>query len=100
MKCRICDKTSWQILWGIRGVLNLLFEDMPIWGGNGFFSGHPAKEVLKGVPPDKSVGVWPSVQEKTTSTGNFGKSPRDAHEDHQGSTDVYLLKRTIELEID
>ena len=40
-----------------------------------FFSGHPAKEVPKGIPPDKSVGAWPSVQEKTAETGNFGTSP-------------------------
>ena len=32
--------------------------------------------VPKGVPPDKSVDAWPSVQEKTTGTGNFGMSPR------------------------
>ena len=32
--------------------------------------------VPKGVPPDKSVGAWPSVQEKTTGIGNYvGKSP-------------------------
>ena len=31
--------------------------------------------VPKGVPPDKSVGAWPSVQEKTTGIGNVGKSP-------------------------
>ena len=40
-----------------------------------FFSGHPANEVPKGVPPDKSVGAWPSVQEKTKGIGNVGKSP-------------------------
>ena len=37
--------------------------------------------VLKGVPPDKSVGTWPSVQEKTTGTGNVGKSPRGGTND-------------------
>ena len=31
--------------------------------------------VPKGDPPDKSVGAWPSVQEKTTGIGNVGKSP-------------------------
>ena len=41
-----------------------------------FFSRHPAKEVPKGIPPDESVGAWPSVQEKTAETGNFGTSPR------------------------
>jgi hypothetical protein len=41
-----------------------------------FFSWDPGKKVLEGVPPDKSVGAWPSVQEKTTDTGNVGMSPR------------------------
>ena len=40
-----------------------------------FLSGDRRKEVPKGVPPDKSVGAWPSVQEKTTGIGNVGKSP-------------------------
>ena len=31
--------------------------------------------VPKDVPPDKSVGARPSVQEKTTGIGNVGKSP-------------------------
>ena len=35
----------------------------------------PAGVVPKGVPPDKRVGAWPSVQEKTTGIGNVGKSP-------------------------
>ena len=35
----------------------------------------PAGVVPKGVPPDKSVGACPSVQEKTTGIGNVGKSP-------------------------
>ena len=34
----------------------------------------PAGVVPKGVPPDKSVGAWPSVQEKTIGIGNVGKS--------------------------
>ena len=29
--------------------------------------------VLKAVPPDKSVGAWPSVQEKTAGAENVGK---------------------------
>ena len=40
-----------------------------------FFLRDPAGVVPKGVPPDKSVGAWPSVQEKTTGVGNVGKSP-------------------------
>ena len=49
-----------------------------------FFSGDPGKEVLKGVPPDKSVGARPSVQEQTTGTGNVGMSPRSGtNEEHQ-----------------
>ena len=39
-----------------------------------FFSRDRGKEVPKRVPPDKSAGAWPSVQENTTGTGNFGKS--------------------------
>ena len=46
----------------------------------GMFSRDPARLVPKGVPPDKSVGAWPSVQEKmlsnTTGTGNVGISLR------------------------
>ena len=40
-----------------------------------FFSENTGGCVLKGVPPDKSVGAWPSVQEKTTDIGNVGQSP-------------------------
>ena len=44
----------------------------------------PARLVPQGVPPDKSVGAWPSVQEKTTGTGNVGKPPRSGtNDDHQ-----------------
>ena len=35
----------------------------------------PAGVVPKGVPPDKSAGACPSVQENTTGKGNVGKSP-------------------------
>ena len=35
----------------------------------------PVGVVPKGVPPDKRVGAWPLVQEKTTGIGNVGKSP-------------------------
>ena len=49
-----------------------------------FFEG-PGKEVPKAVPPDKSVGAWPSVQEKTTGAENVGKSPRGrTNDDHPG----------------
>ena len=40
-----------------------------------FFSRDRGKEVPKRVPPDKSAGAWPSVQENTTGKGNVGKSP-------------------------
>ena len=49
-----------------------------------FFEG-PGKEVPKAVPPDKSVGAWPSVQEKTTGTENVRKSLcGGTTDDHQG----------------
>ena len=44
-------------------------------GSMEFFLRDPAELVPKGVPPDTSVGAWPSVQEKTTGIGNVGKSP-------------------------
>ena len=56
-----------------------------------FFSGDPRKEVLKGVPPDKSVGAWPSVQEKTTGTGNVGKSPRGGTNVDDQSLKVHVI---------
>ena len=40
-----------------------------------FFLRGPARLVPKEVPPDKSVGAWSSVLEKTTGVGNVGKSP-------------------------
>ena len=40
--------------------------------------------VPKGVPPDKSVGAWPSVQEKTTGIGNVANSPcGGTNDEHQ-----------------
>ena len=40
--------------------------------------------VPKDVPPDKSVGARPSVQEKTTGIGNVGKSPcGGTNDEHQ-----------------
>ena len=45
----------------------------------------PGKEVPKAVPLDKSVGAWPSVQEKTTGAENVGKFPRGrTNDDHPG----------------
>ena len=53
-----------------------------------YFSEGSEKGVLKAVPPDKSVGAVPSVQEKTTGTGNVGKSPRGGtNDDHQGANE-------------
>jgi len=50
-----------------------------------FFSRDRGREVPKAVPPDKSVGAWPSVQEKTTGEKNVGKSLRGGtNDDHQG----------------
>ncbi len=45
--------------------------------------------VLKGVPPDKSVGAWPSVQEKITGTGNVGKSPGGGTNDNHSGLKVH-----------
>jgi hypothetical protein len=50
-----------------------------------FFSRDRGKVVPKAVPPDKSVGAWPSVQEKTTGAENVGKFPRGrTNDDHPG----------------
>ena len=50
-----------------------------------FFSRDRGKEVPKAVPPDKSVGAWPSVQEKTTGEENVRKSLcGGTTDDHQG----------------
>ena len=49
------------------------------------FSRDLGKEVPKAVPPDKSVGAWLSVQEKTTGEGNVRKSLcGGTTDDHQG----------------
>ena len=48
----------------------------------------PAGVVPKGVPPDKRVGAWPSVQEKTTGIGNVGKSPCGGTNDENQSLKV------------
>ena len=49
-----------------------------------FFSEGSGKRVLKGVPPDQSVGAWPSVQKKQTGTVNVGTTLRDGkNDDHQ-----------------
>ena len=50
-----------------------------------FFSRDRGKEVPKAVPPDKSVGAWSSVQEKTTGEENVRKSLcGGTTDDHQG----------------
>ena len=44
--------------------------------------------VPKGVPPDKSIGAWPSVQEKTAGIENVGKSPCGGTNDEHQSLKV------------
>ena len=44
--------------------------------------------VPKVVPPDKSVGAWPSAQEKTIGIGNVGKSPCGGNDDEHQSLKV------------
>ena len=48
----------------------------------------PKGLVPKVVPPDKSVGAWPSVQEKTTGIENVGKSPCGGTNDEHQSLKV------------
>jgi hypothetical protein len=48
----------------------------------------PVGWVPKGVPPDKSIGAWLSVQEKTTGIENVGKSPCGGTNDEHQSLKV------------
>ena len=57
----------------------------------------PAGLVPKGVPPDKSVGAWPSVQEKTTGIGNVGKSPYGGTNDEHQSLKVQEDRSALKL---
>ena len=54
----------------------------------------PVELVPKDVPPDKSVGARPSVQEKTTGIGNVGKSPcGGANDEHQSLKEQGNLRK-------
>jgi len=57
----------------------------------------PAGVVPKGVPPDKSVGACPSVQEKTTGIGNVGKSPCGGTNDEHQSLKVQENLRELSV---
>ena len=59
-----------------------------------FFLRDPAGLVPKDVPPDKSVGTRPSVQEKTTGIGNVGKSPCGGTND-----ELQSLKENLDAKI-